>query len=144
VASEVSRDELAILVQQVEDAVGKPGTVTEALGTVRWTSADRFLTTQISIAAGSSETTITVHERFADRIRPILHGVPTGWGALIGMAVGSGIGLAAAPLVVTIGAGAVLGLGAGRAVWTGLANRSRGRVDRFADDLSESAARGDR
>jgi hypothetical protein len=143
VATEVSRDDLATLVQQVEDAVGKPGTVTEALGTVRWTSADRFLTTQVSIAAGSSETTITVHERFEDRIRPILHGVPTSWGAIIGMAVAGGIGLGTLPLVALIGAGAVAGLGAGRAVWTRLAKRSRDRVDRLANDLSEQAGRGD-
>lgn len=143
VASETSREELSELVRRVEDAVGKPGTVTEALDTVRWTSADRLLTTQVSIAA-SSDTTITVHERYEDRMRPMMHGIPSAWGAMIGMGVGGSIGLAALPVVALIGVGAVAGFGAGRAVWTLLANRSRRRVDQLANDLSEQAARGDR
>lgn len=143
VATEVSREGLRELIARAEDAVGKPGTVTEALDTVRWTSADRFLTTQVSIAA-SSDTTITVHERYQDRLRPMLHALPTFWGGLLGIAVGGSIGIAVLPLVAVVGAGAVVGLGTGRAVWTLLAKRSRNRVDRLANDLSEQAAKDDR
>jgi hypothetical protein len=143
VPAELSREELGELVRHVEDAVGKPGTVTEALETVRWTSADRFLTTQVSIAT-STDTTITVHERYEDRLRPMLHGIPTAWGAVLGMGVAGSIGIAGLALVAIIGAGAAAGFGAGRAVWTQIAKRSRNRVDRLANDLSEQAARGDR
>jgi hypothetical protein len=143
VTAEISREELSELVRHVEDAVGKPGTVTEALDTVRWTSADRLLTTQVSIAA-STDTTITVHERYEDRLRPMLHAIPTLWGVLLGIGVGGSIGIAALPIAAIIGTGAAAGFGAGRAVWTWLANRSRRRVDQLASDLSERAARGDR
>jgi hypothetical protein len=142
VTAQISREELSNLVRYVEDAVGKPGTVTEALDTVRWTSADRFLTTQVSIAT-STDTTITVHERYEDRLRPMLHGIPTAWGTILGIGVAGSIGIAGLPLVALLGAGAAAGFGAGRAVWTLLASRSRRRVDQLANDLSAQAATGD-
>jgi len=83
-------DEAAMqgLVRVPEDRVEATGTVTEALGTVRWTSVGRGhkfdRTTQVSFMAKADETQIQVVQRYPAGIRAVLHLIPGLWGGLSG------------------------------------------------------------
>lgn len=51
--------------------------------------------------------TVTVHERYQDRLRPMLHAIPNAWRASPGIAVGRSLGIAGLPVQAVVGAGAV-------------------------------------
>jgi len=119
-----------------DDRVSAPGIVTEALGSIRWTSQDRFLTTQVSLTPGTEGTTIRVQERLANRIRRVVNLIPGFWGGIMGMAISTSLDL---PTAVVIGGGAVLGLGVGRAVWSLLSRQSSARVEALAAELEQRA-----
>ena len=120
------------LVHVADERVGTPGIVTEALGAVRWTSQDRFLTTQVSLTPGEQGTTIRVQERLAGRVRRAVNLVPGFWGGVMGMAFAASLDL---PAAVLVGGASILGLGVGRAVWNVLSKRSRSRVEALAAEL---------
>jgi hypothetical protein len=132
----LSLESLQDLVQVADERVSTPGIVTEALGAVRWTSQDRFLTTQVSLTPEGEGTTIRVQERLAGRVRRGLHLVSGSWGAILGLAVTASIDL---PAAVVVGGATVLGLGVGRAVWSVLSGRSRARVEDLAAELERRA-----
>ncbi|HSM16410.1 MAG TPA: hypothetical protein VK845_05350 [Gemmatimonadales bacterium] len=143
VRGRLEEDDLQRLIGVIEDRVDAAGTVTEALGTVRWTSIGRGhkfdRTTQVSLTAADRETQIQVVQRYPSGFRAVLHGLPTAWGAMIGGAVAASV--AVAPLVgIGIGlGGAALGLGIGRSVWQMLARKSAREVERVAGELAEAA-----
>jgi hypothetical protein len=139
IAGTLSREGLAELVRTVEERVGRPGSVTEALDTVRWTSSSGTWTTQVAIDSRGDETRIGVHERVSDRARRILHVLPTGWGMIAGVAIAGSAGLAALPSVLLVAAASAVGFGAGRGIFGVLSNRSRNRVEGLAADLCEDA-----
>ena len=122
------------LIRVVEEQVDATGTVTDALGTVRWTSmarGHRFAPTmQVSLTPAEEETQVQVVQRYPAQLRAILQFLPTSWGVMIGgviaasaaVGVASGIGLAA-------GAG-ILGFGIGRTVWRAVSRRNERDVER--------------
>jgi hypothetical protein len=139
----LSEESLRRLVRLVEERVDAAGTLTEALGTVRWTSFSRGhrldRTTQVSLSASGGETQIQVVERYPSGFRALLHFLPGAWGGMAGVIVAgatkSGLPLGAAAVL----AGVALGVSIGRAVWRGLARRSERRVDEVATELVEEA-----
>lgn len=137
--------EMQRLMGLVEDQVEQTGTVTEALGTVRWTSVGRGhkldSITQVAITATDQETQIQVVQRYPDAIRALLHFLPGAWGAGIGLGVVGGAAFpVAASAAIVVGAGA-LGIGVGRAAWQMIARRSAAKVQQVAQTLADEAAR---
>jgi positive regulator of sigma E activity len=137
----LDRDALAALVRAIEDRVGRPGTVTEALDTVRWTSRSSMATTQVSLSTSGDETRIGVHERINDRAKRILYILPTNLALMAGMITAGTIGLATAPMLAVAGGGALAGLAVGRVLARRFSAASRDRVEQLATDLSEAAGR---
>jgi len=136
IPQEMSRDELADLFRLVDEEVPDQGTVQEALGNVRWTSKGRFLSTQVSLEPGAGETLMRVEERYSDGIRGALHGIPTSYGFVLGLALAlEGLNLGLAPGALLVLASSATGWGLGGMIWRGLSARSRVRVQRLAERL---------
>jgi hypothetical protein len=140
VEGELHEEGLARLVRHVDGGSDAVGVVSEALGATRWTAADRFRTTQVSITPAAGETTIQVVERATARLRRIVHLVPASASlALVGGTIG---GFDLSSLTVTglmalgFGAGATLG----RMIWSRLSLQRAARVERLAEELSLEAA----
>lgn len=136
VPGSLSPESLQDLVHVADERVTTPGIVTEALGAVRWTSQDRFLTTQVSLTPSDEGTTIRVQERLAGRVRRAVNLVPGFWGGVLGMAFAASLGL---PAAAVAGGATVIGLGVGRAVWNILSARSHARVEELAAELERRA-----
>lgn len=138
-------DEAALrrLIRLVEEQVEATGTVTEALGTVRWTSVPsghKFAgTVQVSVSSGEQETQIQVVHRYPEGLRAVLHFLPAAWGGMLGAALAASAALT--PLaVIGVGAGvAALGAGLGRAAWQALARRRDRLVHAIATELAAAA-----
>ncbi len=142
VPASLDRAALGRLVEVIDAEVPAQGTVGEALGSVRWTSTNRFLSRQVVLQPGEEETVMRVEERFTDRVRGVIHFLPAMYGGGFGLALGSGaLGGGGVVGGVVAAAGALLGLGIGRGIWTALRRGSRGRVDRLAERLGEEASR---
>ncbi len=133
------------LIRVIEDCVDVTGTVTDALGTVRWTSIlgghglDRR--TQVSLSSDNNETQIQVVQRYPAGLRAMLQFLPGVWGAAIGAAVAASLGVTA---VGTIGVGvgaATVGLGIGRSIWQMLARRGERQVERIVSALVAAAGK---
>jgi hypothetical protein len=139
VESPLAEDALRALVRAIDDLVDAPGTVTEALGTIRWTARDRWLTTQVAVAPGADGTTVKVHERIDPRVRGLLHVVPTAWGAMAGITIAASAGLAVLPAAAILAGCALVGTAAGRGVWEILSERSQRRVDELSGELATQA-----
>jgi hypothetical protein len=139
VQGELNEAALNQLLHLVDERMESAGAITEALGSVRWTSSDRFASTQVTLTPQDGETTIQVSEKLIPRWKRVLHGIPTAWGAIIGMAVAGRGAVPGETIALAIAIGAVLGLGAGRVAWTFLSQRSEKRVQRLAADLSREA-----
>jgi len=142
VPGELSREAVGELIRVVDQEVEAQGTVVEALGTVRWTSNGRFLSTQVSVEPSGEDTLLRVEERYSEMIRGPLHGVPAGWGALLGLAVGLDVLSLAWPLVIVLNAICfMVGWGVGDLVWRRLSAGSRERVRDLTDRLTSEASR---
>lgn len=140
VPTAADRDGLARLVRIVDQEIPAQGTVGEALGSVRWTAPGRLLSHQVSLEPSGEETIIRVEERYADRLRAILHGLPAAYGAMFGLAIGlEAIGGLAAGVLAPLGLGAV-GWGLGGLIWRIVSARSQARVHALAERLSAEAA----
>lgn len=139
---ELTRDELGDLVRLVDQRVPAQGTVAEALGAVRWNAPGKFLSRLVSMEPSRGETVIRVEERYSDRFRGALHGIPTAYAAMIGWVLGlEAVGgvLAGVLLGGLMGAAgwAVAGV-----VWHEISRRSQRRVHVLADELTKGAERG--
>ena len=142
IPKELSREEMGELVRVVDREVSAQGTVVEALGAVRWTSNGRFLSTQVSLEPTEDETLIRVEERYAERVRGPLHGVPAGYGAMFGLILAmEGLELSGAMVAIAIVFMAVVGWIAGDLVWRAVSSGSQKRVRALSESLSEQAAR---
>ena len=141
VAGHLDREGLAALVRSIEDRTGRPGTVTEALETVRWTSASSFSTMQVSLSSEDERTTVGVHERLSERTKRLSYIIPTQIVAMGGLITAGSLGLGNAGLIGVLGAGALVGLAAGREVFRRLSTASRRRVDELAAHLGDAARR---
>ncbi|MCC7132050.1 MAG: hypothetical protein IT352_05365 [Gemmatimonadales bacterium] len=141
----LTRADLERLIRLVEERVDLTGTVSEALGTVRWTSVPRGnkfeRNIQVSLTPGETDTRIEVVGRYPAALRGLLQLLPAGWGAMIaGAVVASAATGLVASLAVMLGAMGV-GYGIGRTIWQFLAGRNRRQVHRIAADLVDEATR---
>lgn len=130
------RDLVAVIDREVDGA----GTLSQALGSVRWTASERLRDTQVRISAGANQTTIEVVEKTRPRLRFVMQVIPAMWGVIAAMpALASGV---SAPLGTAIAvASAVAGGLMGRGAWTAMAHRSDERVHRLAESLADQASR---
>ncbi len=135
--------EMERLVRVIEEQTDETGTVTEALGTVRWTSIARDQrfdrTMQVSLSVRNEETQIQVVQRYPSALRTILHFLPGTWlgGACAAVAASAGASVAAG--IAIAAGGVVLGTGIGRSVWQMLARRSAAEVQGVAGALAATA-----
>jgi len=138
VPGELDETALRALVHLVDERADGAGTVSEALGSLRWTSADRFRSLQVSIAPGGGETRIQVVEKSKPRLRGVVQAMPAAWGMMLAMpVVGAGVG--GLTVAGVLAGGALIGGAIGRGVWSFLSSRSRARVTRLAEELSAQA-----
>lgn len=139
----LSRDRLKEFIRIVEDN-GGPGTVTEALGTVRWTSVAGSRvgrTTQVSVTPASDETHVQVLSRYPSRVRVLLQAVPASWGLIIGSGLAQSAGAGGLATAALAGGVALVGGLLGRAAWTFAANRNERDTGELVDYLGGIAAR---
>ncbi|MDX1646179.1 MAG: hypothetical protein R3304_03450 [Longimicrobiales bacterium] len=140
VPGRLGEGDIGRLMRVVDDEVDTTGSITEALGSVRWTGRDRFKSTRVSVTPGEDETVIEVVEKAEPKIRRVTHLLPPAWALML-----------AAPLVDTLEPGVLglftilvaavaIGLGVGRGAWTLLSAASGRRVEGWAEDLAEEAA----
>ncbi len=136
VPSELDERAIARLIQLVDERTDSAGTVSEALGSVRWTSSDRFRSTRISITKGAGQTSIEVVEKALPRMRRIFHLVPGAWGVMIAAPVIGALQLPAGGTAALVGLSLAAGAGLGRAAWSLLSAQSGRRVRRLAEGLA--------
>jgi len=141
VPGSLGRDAMASLVQSIEDRIGRPGTVTEALDTVRWTSASSMWTTQVSLSSSGGESRVGVHERINDRAKRILFILPANLLTMTGVIIAGSLGLATGGILACAAGGALAGLAVGRSAFRGFSQASRERVERLVSDVSDAARR---
>jgi hypothetical protein len=137
----VGREEMAALVATVDDHADGTGSVTEALGSVRWTARDRFKSTRVSITPRVTETAIEVVEKAEPRMRRIFNLLPGAWGAMIAAPLITS--LAGNPLaMIGVGVGGMIaGVVAGRGAWSLVSAASERRVKALAARLADQAVR---
>ncbi len=132
--------ELKEVVRLLEDKLSTPGTVTEALGTVRWTSVavghGLHKTTQVTITPDEDETHLQVLSRYPTKFRAVVQLIPLVQGSVLGAGLAASAGLAVLPFIgVTAGIGLTAGA-IGKGVWHYMANRNEKQVDKLAAELS--------
>lgn len=140
VPTRLDPDAMARLVRIVDERSDSTGTISEALGSVRWTASDRFKSSLVSITPDDAETRIQVVEKFRPKIRRIAHLLPPAYAVMFTLPfLGSlGIGAGAA---LAVGAG-LAGAALGRGAWEALSAGSRRRVERLAAALAAEAGEG--
>lgn len=139
-------DEAAMerLTRVLEEAMDQSGTLTDALGTVRWTSLtpdQRFdPTTQVSLVPKRDETQILVVRRHPAAMRAFLHILPPIWSGALFIVIAKG-GFHAADSVLAIGFAlfALIGVGIGHSIWQLIGERSAQKVREVADTLAATA-----
>jgi hypothetical protein len=143
VPGRLEEDALQRLIRVIEDHVDATGTVTEALGTVRWTSVSRGhkfdRTTQVSLSSTDEETQIQVVQRYPSGLRAVLHFLPGTWGGMLGAGVAASVGIAPLAVIGVTAGAAVLGASIGRTIWQTIARRSEREVQRIATQLVTAA-----
>lgn len=139
VGGALDREAQARVMAVVDQRAAETGTVTEALGSTRWTGRGRFHSLQVTLTPRAEETSIQVAERATGALARVSHLVPGVMGLMLASAVQGGLQLEAAGAVALIVAGVGSGLAAGRAVWNRLARRRARRVEALAALLSEAA-----
>ncbi len=138
---ELSRESLGELVRTVDQQISAQGSVSEALGSVRWSSSGRFLRHQVSFEPSRDETIVRVEERYEGQVRTMIHAIPTAYAAMIGLVLGiEGIG-GAVPGVLLALFFAALAWVVGGFIWGGVSRRSGRRAHELADTLVAEASR---
>lgn len=139
VPGELDRTGLSRLVGVVDREADDAGNVTEALGSVRWTSEDRFSSTQVALTPAGGQTRIQVVEKARPRLRRVVHFPPMAWGAMLGAPVAAALEPGAAGLAVIVAGAVVAGAAAGRLTWRILSGRAHARVERMGAALAQEA-----
>jgi hypothetical protein len=141
VEGRLDRETLAALVQSIEDHAARPGTVTEALDTIRWTSRSSYSTMQVSLSSSGDTTHVAAHERLSARTKRLALIIPTQVLGMAGLITAGSMGLSTSVMLSVLGGGALLGFAAGREILRRLSAASRNRVERLASRLTETARR---
>lgn len=139
IPSPLDREAVAGLVKLIDERTDTAGAISEALGSVRWTSSDRFKSTRVSITPGADETLIEVVEQTTPRLRRIMQFLPAAWGAMFAVAFFPTGDLSTAAMAALLGAAVVGGAGLGRAAWALKSAGSKRRVDALAEGLAGEA-----
>jgi len=139
VPGELDRDAIARLIQVVDERTDTAGTISEAVGSVRWTGSDRFKSSFVSITPGGGETSIQVVEKSVGRLRRIFHFIPAAWGLMLVAPLAGGAGVGVAGGIGLAALSALAGAGVGRVVWNVLSGQSARRVERLAAALADEA-----
>jgi hypothetical protein len=140
VSGELNTEAIARLIRLVDERTDATGSVTEALGSVRWTSRERFRSQQVDITPQAGETRIQVVEKIAPRLRRVLHLLPAAWGLMIaGPIVSSAQGVPASLGIVVAVLSAAAGAAVGRGIFATISSRSAQRVERLAADVAREA-----
>jgi len=146
VPGELNEEGISRLVQMIDDRTDSAGTISEALGSVRWTSSDRFRSTRVSITPSRGETSIEVVEKAVPRMRRVFHLLPAAWSVMLATPMIAAMQLPAPVTAAVVGLSLAAGAGIGRAVWSVLSAQSGRRVKRLAEGLAaeahEAAGRG--
>jgi hypothetical protein len=139
VQGELNEDALGQLIRLVDEETASTGAISEALGSVRWTSGDRFHSMQVSLTPQDGETVIQVVEKVRPRLRRIFHLLPAAWGTMIAGGVLAAADIPAMGVLLGLVTGLSVGGAIGRVVWGRVSARSRERVERLAAELSRLA-----
>ena len=139
VPGELNEEAIARLIQLVDDHIDTAGTVSEALGSIRWTSSDRFKSTRVSITPEGGETAIQVEEKASPRLRRIFQLMPAAWSVMIAAPMIAALDLPAAGLALGVGLSLGAGAAIGRAAWNLRSAQSGRRVERLAKRLAHEA-----
>lgn len=141
VPGELDREAIARLVRIVDEQADNAGTVSEALGSVRWTGSDRLRSTRVSFTPARGETAIEVVEKAEPRLRRIFHMLPAAWGVMLAGPLAASLQPGTPGVLAIAGLGALVGVGAGRMVWSALSAASARRVRRLAEALADEGTR---
>ena len=139
VPGELNEAAIAGLIRVVDERADAAGSISEALGSVRWTASDRFKSSLVSITPQAGETSIQVVEKAAPRLRRVFHMLPAAWAVMIATPMIGAAGLGAAAGLTLAAGSMVAGAGIGRVVWNLLSSQSTRRVERLAAELSQEA-----
>jgi hypothetical protein len=139
VPGELNGAGLSELVHLVDERADGTGNVSEALGSLRWTSADRFRSLQVSLTPGAGETRIQVVEKAKPRFRGVVQLLPAAWGAMLAMPIVGAGTVGGIAIAGVLAGGALVGGAIGRGVWSFLSARSHARVNALAEALSTHA-----
>ncbi len=141
----LTEQEIPRLLEVIEDRIAVPGTVSEAFGTIRWTTVAGGHrldpTTQVTLTPANDETHIQVTQRYPPPLRIALQGIPAVWGAALGAGGAAALGLAGIASGGFVGAAAIAGAAIGRGVWRWISRGSERRVDELTSQLVEEANR---
>lgn len=139
VEGELDEAELSRLMHVIDERAPMPGSVSEALGSVRWTGADRFRSMQVAITPRNGETSIQVTEKAAGRLARVIHLMPGAFGLMFASSFGASAGLSSTLTVGLTVACLLGGLTVGRAVWNRVSRKSQERVRNLAAALTQEA-----
>lgn len=138
-------DEAAMerLIRVLEEAMDQSGTVTDALGTVRWTSLtpdQRFdPTTQVSLLPKKDETQILIVQRHPAMMRGFLHIMPGVWSGALAAAIAANMEAAGFFIASGSAIAAMIGVAIGHSIWQVIGARSARKVQDVADRLASAA-----
>jgi hypothetical protein len=138
VPSALDHAAIARLIRVVDEHTDSAGSVSEALGSVRWTASDRFRSTRVSITPGDDETTIEVVEKASPRVRLLFHLLPAAWTLMLAGPLVGAFQLSGAALGGTVAGAVVAGVAVGRGAWSWMSDRSARRVRRLAEGLADA------
>ena len=139
VRGELNQEALGRLIRLVDEKTDSAGAISEALGSVRWTTGDRFHSTQVSLTPENGETVIQVVEKVRPRLRRVAQLIPGAWGLVVATALFPATDITALGTAALLGGGFLAGSAIGRFVWNRMSARSRQRVEQLAADLSREA-----
>lgn len=137
--SELDQDGIARLMRVVDDRADSTGSITEALGSVRWTGQDRFKSTRVSVTPKDGETTIEVVEKAEPKMRRVFHLLPPAWALMLAGALAGSAEASPLALVALVVAAVAVGLGLGRGAWALMSAFSQRRVAALAESLVHEA-----
>lgn len=143
VAGHLDEDAMERLMRVLEEAMDQSGTLTDALGVVRWTSLtpdQRFdPTTQVSLVPKRDETQILVVRRHPAMMRAFLHILPPIWSGALFTAIAAGMHADGPFIAIVFALFALIGAGIGHSIWQVIGERSSQKVQEVADTLAAAA-----
>jgi hypothetical protein len=110
----LDEQELREVLWAIDRALPEQGTLSEAVGELRWTSSNQFRSTQVAVRRDEDETVISVEQSLSNAKGPLL-GIPAIWGAVIGAGLGADGGVGTA--IMTMLLLGIAGFFVGGGVW---------------------------